>query len=144
VKGRRPTNKIASSIALLGALLVLASCLASTGQPARSPEASRQIAKALAGYRVGQPVRCIPGYPRTRMEIIDDHTLLFRGNQVIYLQSPLGGCYGLKGQFTALVTQTWGPNQLCQGDINQLVYNGGGMGGGSCAFGPFVPYTKGS
>lgn len=128
--------------ALVFCLLTVSACSAEPPKLARSPQASRELTRALAGYTVGQPVRCIPGYPRTRMEIIDDHTLLFRGDRAIYVQSPLGGCYGLKGQFTALVTQTWGPNQLCQGDINQLVYNSSGMGGGSCAFGPFVPYTK--
>lgn len=131
------------SIAMgLSAAILMAGCSTAVRQPAASPQASRELTKALAGYTIGQPVRCIPGYPRTRMEIIDDHTLLFRGNRTIYVQSPLGGCYGLKGQFTALATQTWGPNELCQGDINQLVYNSSGMGGGSCAFGPFVPYTK--
>jgi hypothetical protein len=126
----------------LSAAILMAGCSIAVRQPAASPQASRELTKALAGYTIGQPVRCIPGYPRTRMEIIDDHTLLFRGNRTIYVQLPLGGCYGLKGQFTALATQTWGPNELCQGDINQLVYNSSGMGGGSCAFGPFVPYTK--
>ena len=131
-----------SSASIGLAVLFIAGCSAGSGQPAPAPQASRELTKALAGYTAGQPVRCIPGHPRTRMEIIDDHTLLFRGNRTIYVQSPLGGCYGLKGQFTALATQTWGPNELCQGDINQLVYNNGGMGGGSCAFGAFVPYTR--
>jgi hypothetical protein len=128
-------------IGLAAALLVTA-CSATPAQPTRSAQASRELGKALAGYAVGQPVRCIPGYPRTRMEIIDDHTLLFRGNRAIYVQSPPGGCYGMKGQFTALVTQLWGTNQLCQGDISRLVDNSSGMGGGSCVFGPFLPYTK--
>jgi hypothetical protein len=128
----------------LAAALLMTGCSAAPGQPVRSPQASRELTKALTGYAVGQPVRCIPGYPRTRMEIIDDHTLLFRGNRTIYLQSPPGGCYGIESQFTTLVTQVWGANQLCQGDINQLVDNSSKMGGGSCVFGPFIPYTKAS
>jgi hypothetical protein len=138
-------NRKHCSIAIgLTTFLLISGCSAASSQPARSPQASRELSKALAGYTVGEPVRCIPGYPRTRMEIVNDHTLLFRGNRIIYLQSPPGGCYGLKGQFTALVTQIWGANQLCQGDINRLVDNNSGMGGGSCVFGPFVPYTKAS
>ena len=76
------------------------------------------------------------------MQVIDDHTILFSANRTVYLQRPPGGCFGISSQFNTLVTQTWGVNQLCQGDINRLVSTSTGMGGGSCAFGPFVPYTK--
>lgn len=76
------------------------------------------------------------------MQVIDDHMILFRDNRTVYLQAPPGGCLGIGSQSSTLVTQTWGPNQLCQGDINRLVDTSSGMGGGSCAFGPFVPYTK--
>jgi hypothetical protein len=136
------TGRKRISITIGSAAVLLAGCSGASAQPDRSPQASRELTKSLAGYAIGRPVRCIPGFPRTRMEIIDDHTLLFRGNRTLYVQSPPGGCYGIKGQFTALVTQTWGANQLCQGDINRLVDNSSGMGGGSCVFGPFVPYTK--
>jgi len=128
----------------LSAALLMTACSATPDHAAKSPRASRELAKALAGYTVGPPVRCILSFPRTRMEIIDDHTLLFRGNRTIYLQKPPGGCYGVSSQFTTLVTQIWGTNQLCQGDINRLIDNTTGMGAGSCAFGPFVPYTKAS
>jgi len=76
------------------------------------------------------------------MQIIDDGTILFRGNRTIYLQTPPGGCFGTSNQLNTLVTQVWGTNQLCQGDINRLVDLSTGIGGGSCVFGPFVPYTK--
>jgi hypothetical protein len=126
----------------LSAAVLVAACSATPAQPVRSPQASRDLAKALAGYTAGQPVRCIPGFPRVRMQVIDDNTILFSGNRTVYLQRPPGGCLGIGSQSSALVTQTWGVNQLCQGDINRLVDISTGMGGGSCAFGPFVPYTK--
>lgn len=141
---RRKANQIEVSIAVALGCLPIVACSTSTSQSVQNPQASRELAKALAGYTVGPPVRCIKGYPRTRMEIIDDHTLLFRGGGVVYLQKPPGGCYGVSGLFTTLVTQSWGTNQLCQGDINRLIGNGSGMGAGSCAFGPFVPYSKAS
>jgi hypothetical protein len=122
--------------------LLLVACSATPAQPVRSPQASRDLAKALAGYSVGAPVRCIPNYPATRMQVIDDGTILFRGNRTIYLQTPPGGCFGIGNQLNTLVTQVWGVNQLCQGDINRLVDFSSGIGGGSCVFGPFVPYTK--
>jgi hypothetical protein len=122
--------------------LLVTACSATPAQTARTPEASNELAKALAGYTVGQPVSCIPNYPATRMQVIDDGTILFRGNRTIYLQTPPGGCFGIGNQLSTLVTQVWGVNQLCQGDINRLVDLSTGIGGGSCVFGPFVPYSK--
>lgn len=126
----------------LSAAVLMVACSAAPAEPVQSPQASRDLAKALAGHTAGQPVRCIPGFPRVRMQVIDDNTILFRGNRTVYLQKPPGGCLGIGSQSRALVTQTWGVNELCQGDINRLVDTSTGMGGGSCAFGPFVPYTK--
>jgi hypothetical protein len=131
------------SITLVGCMLMVTACSATPTQAVRTPEASRDLAKALAGYTRGQPVSCIPNnYSSTRMQIIDDGTILFRGNRTIYLQAPPGGCFGISSQLNTLVTRVWGTNQLCQGDINRLVDINTGIGGGSCVFGPFVPYTK--
>jgi len=137
MKGRQAALPIGLSAALL-----VTACSATPAQPIRSPQASRELAKALAGYTVGPPVRCIPNSPTTRMQVIDDGTILFRGARTIYLQTPPGGCFGIGNQLSTLVTQVWGVNQLCQGDINRLVDLSTGIGGGSCVFGPFVPYTK--
>jgi len=142
VKSRETRTPIGSSTVILGGLLAVAACSSTPVQPGRSPEASRELAKALAGYKVGKPVSCIPNYSSTRMQIIDDETILFRGNRIIYLQSPRGGCFGISNRLNTLVTRPWGGNQLCQGDINRLVDLSTGIGGGSCVFGPFVPYTK--
>ena len=134
-------GRVALAIELSAAFLV-AGCSGTAAQPVQSPQASRDLAKALAGYSVGPPVRCIPNSPTTRMQVIDDGTILFRGNRTIYLQKPPGGCFGIGNQVSTLVTQIWGVNQLCQGDINRLVDFSTGIGGGSCVFGPFVPYNK--
>ena len=136
------TPPIGLSAALLGCLLLGTACSTTPTQTARTPEASRDLAKALAGYTMGQPVRCIPNYSSTRMQIIDDRTILFRGNRTVYLQTPPGGCFGISSQMNTLVTRVWGSNQLCEGDINRLVDVNTGIGGGACVFGPFVPYTK--
>jgi hypothetical protein len=126
----------------LSAALFLTACSALPAPLVQSPQASRDLARTLAGYSIGPAVRCIPNYPTTRMEIIDDGTILFRGNRTIYLQRPPGGCFGIGSHSSTLVTQIRGVNQLCQGDINRLVDTSSGMGGGSCVFGPFVPYRK--
>jgi hypothetical protein len=142
MKNRPAAPPIGLSAALLGCLLFVTACSATPTQTARTPEASRDLAKALAGYTKGQPIRCIPNYSSNRMQIIDDGTILFRGNRTIYLQTPPGGCFGISNQLNTLVTRVWGTNRLCQGDINHLVDVNTGIGGGACVFGPFTPYTK--
>jgi hypothetical protein len=76
------------------------------------------------------------------MQVIDDYTILFRDGGIVYVQNPRGGCSGLgSGRYT-LVTRQFGTSQLCSGDINRVVALSTGMGGGSCVFSPFIPYTK--
>lgn len=76
------------------------------------------------------------------MEVIDDATILFRERDVIYVQNLPGRCPGIANGAYTLVTRQHGSTQLCEGDINQLVELTTGAQGGSCVFGPFVPYRK--
>lgn len=124
-----------------GALMV-AACSTSASQETRSPKAQRELADALAGRTAQPPVRCVPSYRTTQMQVIDDFTILFRDGRTVYVQNPRGGCRGLgMGSYT-LVTRNFGSAQNCDGDINQLVDLRTGMMGGACVFGPFTPYTK--
>ena len=79
---------------------------------------------------------------QVKMTVIDDNTLLFRDGKVVYLQSPPGGCGNISNRTNALTTQRSSTNQLCAGDINQVVQPSSGIFRGSCAFGQFVPYRK--
>jgi hypothetical protein len=76
------------------------------------------------------------------MQVIDDHTILFRDGRTTYVQNPRGACYGLGSGSRTLVTRQFGTTQLCDGDINHTVDLSTGIQGGSCVFGPFMPYTK--
>ncbi|WP_156930296.1 hypothetical protein [Sphingomonas jaspsi] len=115
-----------------------------------NPEAQRQaelrteqeLAVTLAGRTAGTPLRCIPNYRATQMEVVDDRTFLYRDGKTIYLQRPRAPCTGLANRSFTLVTKQYGTNQLCSGDISQLVDLRTGMQGGACVFGDFVPYTK--
>jgi hypothetical protein len=128
---------------ILLAAAALTSCSTAPIQEARSPRAERELAEALAGRVAQPPVRCLPNYRTTQMSIIDDNTIVYRDGKTVYVQNPRGGCNGLgMGSYT-LVTRQYGVNQSCDGDINHLVDLRTGMGGGSCVFGPFIPYTKG-
>lgn len=129
------------AIAVTGALLATA-CTTAPGPETRSPGAQKELAEALAGRTPGPPVRCIPTFRADRMQVIDDWTILFRDGRTVYVQNPRGGCPGLGNGGRTLVTRTFGGSQLCDGDINHTVDLVSGFQGGSCVFGPFVPYTK--
>lgn len=130
-----------SFILLAGGALV-ASCSTATMRESSSPAARQELASALAGRTPGQPVNCLPNYRADQMQIIDDQTLLFRDGRTIYLQRTNGSCDGIGMGGNTLVTRIHGTNQLCNGDIQQVVNLSTGMNAGSCVFGPFVPYTR--
>lgn len=121
---------------------LLGSCTSTPVQEVRSPKAQRELADALAGRTPEPAVRCIPNYRSNDMQVIDDYTILFRNGRTTYVQNPRGGCRGLGIGGYTLVTRQFGTSQLCDGDINHLTDLRTGMIGGSCVFGPFVPYTK--
>lgn len=134
--------KLISIVPMVGAALVIAS---SATAPAKEADlnSSEKLAKALNGRTAGPPVNCIRNIQGTsRMEVIDDDTILFREGGTVYLQRPQGGCNRLGGGGMALITRQVGSTRLCSGDISQLVDPTNGIGGGSCVMGPFVPYNK--
>lgn len=87
-------------------------------------------------------MRCIRNCQTTQMQVIDDWTILFREGRTIYVQNPRGGCPGLGNGRRALVTRQVVTNDLCDGDINNMVDLVSKSPGGACIFGPFVPYAK--
>jgi hypothetical protein len=131
-----------SIVVALGAAALLGSCASTPAQETRSPKAQKELDEALAGRTPGAPVNCLPNWRSNDMQIIDDYTILFRDGRTVYVQNPRGGCNGLGSGAYTLVTRQYGTNQLCSGDINRMVDLRTGMGGGSCVFSPFIPYTK--
>ncbi len=135
-------NARANLILGLSIAAMAASCTTGPTQETRSPRAQRELADALAGRVAGKPVACLPSYRADNMQVIDDWTILFKDGRTIYVQNPRGGCPGIAIHRNVLVTRPFGTNQLCSGDINQLVDPVSGIHGGACVFGEFVPYTK--
>lgn len=130
-------NLRASSLIALGAVALLAS--GSTAQQGRSPVAEQKLTNALAGRTAGAPVNCIS--ERSRMQIIDDWTILFRDRGVVYVQQPRGGCHGLSNSMS-LIRDAFGTTRICSGDINNIVDVRTGFGTGACTYSEFVPYRK--
>ena len=126
-----------------GAAFVAGSCSTTPAQEARTPKAEQRLAEAIDGRVAGPPVECMPNYrSATQMQIIDDNTLVFHDGNTVYVQNPPGGCRGLGIGGYTLVTRQFGASQICRGDINNMVDIRNGMLGGSCVFGPFIPYRK--
>lgn len=134
--------KLVSTVPMVGAALLIASTATAPAKDA-SPKSTNELAKALNGRTAGKPINCIRNaVGKSRMEVIDDWTILFREGDVIYLQRPQGGCHRISSGGYALVTHLYGSTKLCSGDISQLVDHTNGIHGGSCVLGPFVPYRK--
>ena len=132
-----------STLAPLAAIAAAACSTTPAQQEARSPKAEQELAEALQGRSVGPAVNCIPNLRgNSRMEVVDDFTILFRDGATVYVQNPRGGCPGIDGRGYTLVSRKVGSNQICSGDINQLVDLQTGTPGGVCVFGPFIPYRK--
>ena len=130
-------NLRTSSLIALSAAALLAS--GSTAQQGRGSAAQEKLDKALAGRTAGAPVNCIS--ERSKMQIIDDGTILFRDRGIVYVQEPRGGCHGLSNSMT-LIRNGFGTTRICSGDINNIVDVRTGFGTGACTYSEFVPYRK--
>ena len=135
-------NRRVFPLIAVGSAVLTASCSTAPAQETRSPRAARELASALAGRTAGPPVRCLPGFRTTQMQIVDDFTILYRDGRTTYVQNPRGGCRGIANGGYTMVIRQFGTNQQCDGDIAQLVDLSSNFTGGSCIFGPFTPYTK--
>ena len=126
----------------VGTAVLLASCSTAPVQETRSPKVARELASALVGRTAGPPVRCLPSFRTSQMQVVDDWTILYRDGRTTYVQNPRGGCRGIANGAYTMVIRHYGTSQQCDGDIVQLVDLRNNFNGGSCVFGPFTPYTK--
>jgi len=128
-----------SLLTALGAAAVLAGAATVVAHQGPNPESAQKLAKALAGRTAGQPVDCIN--ERSKMQVVDDGTILFRDRGIVYVQQPHGGCYGLSSGMS-LIRASFGTTRICSGDINQIVDVRTGFGTGACTYSEFIPYRK--
>jgi hypothetical protein len=131
-------NLRTSSLIATGAAALLT---AAASVPAQPGAADDKLVNALAGRTAGPPVKCIS--ERSRRQIVDDWTILFRDRGTVYVQKPRGGCHGLSNSMS-LIRDQFGTTRICEGDINQIVDVRTGFGTGACTYSQFVPYRKAS
>ena len=132
-------NLRTSLLSAIGATAVLAGTATVVAQQNANPETTQKLANALAGRTAGQPVNCIN--ERSKMQIVDDGTILFRDRDILYVQRPRGGCHGLSNGMS-LIRSSFGTTRICSGDINQIVDVRTGFGTGACTYSEFIPYRK--
>lgn len=122
----------------LGATLVTG-CESAGDMQTRTARAQATYERELAGKTPGRAEKCLPLHRTRDMQVIDDHTILFRDGRTTYVNTTLGDCNNLANPSYALVTRNFGP-QLCRGDISTVTDPTSGMTVGSCSLGDFVPY----
>ena len=131
----------------LPVLTLLAGCAASPQEVARvdamRAEEDVRLERALAGRVAGPPINCL-NTRNMNTSVFGDRILYRNGSGsrgTVYLSRTNGGCFGLRRD-DILVSQT--PiGQFCRGDIITTVDRTSGITSGSCAYGDFVPYTRG-
>ena len=132
-------NLRTSIMAAITAAAAIAGTASVVAQQSSHPEATQKLANALAGRTAGQPLNCIN--ERSKMQIVDDGTILFRDRGIVYVQKPRGGCHGLSNGMS-LIRSSFGTTRICSGDINQIIDVRTGFGTGACTYSEFVPYRK--
>ena len=131
------------SLALLITAATLGSC-AMDGQPMapRPVAGASTMAYLLDGKMAGPPIRCMPSYRTTDMTVVDSQTVAFReSSRRTYLVHLSEGC-GDIAFGAALVTKTYGTDQMCAGDIARTAMGGSHTIGGSCSVQSIVPYSR--
>lgn len=124
-------------------IAVLSACATAAAPPTVNPRAQRALAQWLAGTVAGPPQNCLPDWRQREMLVVDDSTIAFRQTSGhIWVQRTRTPCNLLSGPGPyALVTRS-SQGSLCNGDIAEVSEPAEGITVGSCAMGPFIPYTR--
>lgn len=126
--------------------LGLAGCAQTPQQIAATQQANAAAAvnldKELAGLTPGQSSACMPRYPTTQVKAFGPTIVYTVSRGLKFRSDTAGGCERV-GRGDILITRST-TGQLCQGDIATTVDTASRTFTGSCSFGPFVRYSKGS
>lgn len=109
---------------------------------AANAAAADNLAKDLAGLTPSPSGSCLPQFPTSNVKAYGP-TLVYTVNpRLKYRSDTSGGCERV-GRGDILITRSV-TGQLCAGDIATTVDYASRTFSGSCSFGPFVRYSKGS
>jgi hypothetical protein len=127
--------------------LGLTACAQTPQQVAASQRADAAAAanldKELAGLTPAtSSSTCMPRYPTTQVKAFGPTIVYTVSRGLKFRSDTAGGCERV-GRGDILITRS-PMGQLCQGDIATTVDTASRTFTGSCSFGPFVRYSKGS
>ncbi len=136
-------------IALLTAL-AMAGAVAGCAQTPRELAAAQQanataavnLDKELAGLTPSKSGSCMPRYPTTQVKAYGPTIVYTVSRNLKFRSDTAGGCERV-GRGDILITRS-PMGQLCQGDIATTIDSASRVFSGSCSFGPFIRYSKGS
>ncbi len=104
--------------------------------------AAAKLEQALAGLTPGPSNNCLPRYPTTQVQAYGPTLVYTVSRGLKFRTDTAGGCERV-GRGDILITRLT-TGQLCRGDIGTTVDSVSRILTGSCSFGPFVRYSKGS
>ncbi len=138
--------RIAGPIFATACALAAAGCAQTPQQRVATQEANAAAAdkleQELAGLTPGKSSACMPRFPTTQVKAFGPTIVYTVSRGLKYRSDTAGGCERV-GRGDILITRS--PiGQLCQGDIATTVDSASRTFSGSCSFGPFVRYSKGS
>lgn len=122
-------------------LIVVAGCAAEPAGLAVEQSAS-SLVDQLRGRTAGAPQDCVSVSDLRRTRLPNGGgSLLFeaRGN-LVYVNSPSGGCPGVRRDLSVSTRTPSG--RLCEGDIVQFFDATSGINHGGCSLGKFTPYRR--
>ena len=110
-------------------MLALASLLAATADD------------PLAGRTAGPPTDCIDSGFAPSIQIVDDHTILYREtDRRVWRTGPDTRCPWLEPSATLIIEQFGA--ELCRGDRFRVRRQGDGIPSPTCRFTAFTPYDR--
>ncbi|SEJ58374.1 hypothetical protein SAMN05428950_10298 [Sphingomonas sp. OV641] len=128
--------------AAAGALAVSAASAADESRPGPYAREQMQVQKELARLTPQAPVDCIDTrFRNVSLRAVGNKLIYRESRNRIFVSETAGGCENV-ARGDALVTRQFGP-RLCRGDIATTVDRTARFPTGSCAIGPFTPYTAG-
>lgn len=126
--------------ALMRVALLALSLLPMVAAEARVETGDQQLARILAGRTEGKAQSCLPLMNRNDSETIRGVGIAYNNGRTTWISRFDKGC-APKSDDVVVTTSPMG--RPCRGDIVRFVERMTGFEHGACAFGDFVPYTKG-
>lgn len=126
------------------AILLLTLGASGAATQTRAPDgATARVERTLAGLSAGAPQRCLRRDRYSELRTSPRTIVYVAGRNRVWRNDVLGeGCARGLARGDIVVTESLVRGEHCEGDLVRTRARVGGMLGGTCSLGPFVPYTR--